>query len=361
MYYVDNKEVPVSHRRLAAIAGLSLSAALVVGAAGATFAQDASPSPAPAAPSPSPFEATPGDVTLVAYSTPAKAYAALIDGFGATPAGAGVAFETSFGASGDQSRAVAAGLPADYVAFSLSPDIDRLVAAGIVAPDWNTDPYKGNVTDSVVVLVTRPGNPKGIKGWDDLIRPDVSVITPNPFTSGGARWNIMAAYGAQIKAGKTPDEATQYLKDLFARVAVQDKSARDALQTFVSGQGDVMIAYENEAITAINADQPVEYIVPDATILIENPAAVTVKGGDAAVPAKAFLDYVHSTEGQTTFGQQGYRPVDPAVLATFTNFPTPSQLFTIDDLGGWTDVTKTFFDKDTGIVAGIERDLGVQP
>ena len=351
----------MSHRRLVGIVGIGLSAALIVSAAGSTLAQDASPSVAPAAtPSPSPFVATPGDVTLVAYSTPRQAYSDLIDAFSATPAGAGVSFETSFGASGDQSRAVAAGLPADYVAFSLSPDIDRLVTAGIVAPDWNSDQYKGNVTDSVVVLVTRQGNPKGIKGWDDLTRADVSVITPNPFTSGGARWNVMAAYGAQIKAGKTPEQATQYLKDLFARVAVQDKSARDALQTFVSGQGDVMIAYENEAITAINAGQPVEYIVPDATILIENPAAVTLNG-DALVPAKAFLDYVHTPEAQAIFGNQGYRPVDPAVLATFTNFPTPSQLFTIDDLGGWTAVTKQFFDKDTGIVAGIERDLGVQP
>lgn len=335
--------------RAAVALGLSLA---LVGGAGSAFAQDTQPSPTP-------FIAAPGAVTVIGYSTPREAYARAIEGFQATEAGAGVQFETSFGPSGDQSRAVAAGLLADYVGFSLSPDMDRLVDAGLVAADWSANAYAGMVTDSVVVFVVRPGNPKGILTWDDLIREDVSVITPNPFTSGGARWNIMAAYGAALKAGKTEEDAVAYLASLFARIVVQDKSARDALQTFIAGQGDVMLAYENEAITAQLAEQPIEYLVPDATLLIENPAAVTLNG-DALVPAKAFLDYLYTVEGQSAFGDLGYRPVVPEALAAYS-FPAPAQLFTIADLGGWPDVTTRFFDKDNGIIANIERGIGVEP
>ena len=311
-----------------------------------------------AAPTPTPFVTAPGSVTVVGYSTPREAYAQTIEAFQGTDAGKDVQFETSFGGSGDQSRAVAAGLLADYVAFSLEPDLTRLVDAGIVAPDWNAGANKGFVTDSVVTFVVRPGNPKGIKTWDDLVRPDVSVVTPNPLTSGGARWNILAGYGAKLlKEGKTEEEAIAYLTELFQHIVVQDKSARDALNTFIAGQGDVLLSYENEAITAQQAQQAVDYVIPDNTILIQNPAAVTLNG-DAVVPAKAFLDYVLSPEGQTIFGNLGYRPVDPAVFSTFSNFPTPTGLFTIDDLGGWTDVAKKFFDKDTGIITQIN---GAQP
>ncbi len=242
-----------------------------------------------------------------------------------TDAGKDVQFETSFGASGDQSRAVAAGLLADYVAFSLETDMTRLVDAGIVAPDWNAGPNKGFVTDSVVTFVVRPGNPKGIKTWDDLIRPDVTVITPNPSTSGAARWNILAGYGAKLlKEGKTEEEAIAYLTELFKHIVVQDKSGRDALNTFIAGQGDVLLSYENEAITAQLAQQPVDYVIPDNTILIQNPAAVTLNG-DAVVPAKAFLDYVLSPEGQTIFGNLGYRPVDPDRVLDLQQLPHAHQ------------------------------------
>ncbi len=216
-------------------------------------------------------------VSLVAYSTPREVYEELIPAFQGTPGGEGVEFEQSYASSGEQSRAVEAGLPASYVAFSLEPDVTRLVDAGLVAPDWQqTEKYDGMVSNSVVVFVVREGNPKGIDGWEDLIGGDVEVVTPNPFTSGGAKWNLMAAYGAQLEQGKTEDEAVQYLADLLAATPVQDKSAREALQTFSAGKGDVMLAYENEAIFAIDQGQAFEYIVPDETILIENPAAVTV-------------------------------------------------------------------------------------
>jgi sulfate/thiosulfate-binding protein len=296
-------------------------------------------------------------LTLVAYSTPREAYEQLIPEFQKTAAGKGVSFSQSYGASGDQSRAVQNGLAADVVAFSLEPDMTKLVDAGLVAKDWNADAHKGMITNSVVVFIVRKGNPRNIRTWDDLIKPGVEVIEPNPFTSGGAKWNIMAAYGAQLKAGKTPEQAAAYLLELFRHVPVQDKSAREALQTFVGGKGDVMLAYENEAINAQQKEQPVDYVVPDNTILIENPIAVAAKSRNPT-EAKAFVDFLRSEPAQQTYAARGYRPVDQAAAAS-VNFPKPSGLFAIKDMGGWSEVNKRFFDKEGGIVAGIERQVGV--
>ncbi len=332
-------------------------------AATATPATTPGASGSPAASASPTFATTPGDVTLVAYSTPKAAYDAIIPLFQGTPAGAGVNFEESYGASGDQSRAVAAGLPADVVAFSLSPDIDRLVTAGLVASDWNSGTYKGMVTDSVVVFVVRKGNPKNIKTWDDLTQDGLGVIEANPFTSGGARWNVMAAWGAEIKSGKTEAEATQYLSDLFANVLVQDDSARASMQTFISGQGDVMLAYENEAIAAQQGGQDIDYVIPDQTILIENPVAVAT-GGDATAKAADFVSYLTTNDAQEAYASKGYRPVVPSVMTEHAaQFPNPSGLFTIDDpaLGGWSAVNTKFFDKTNGVVAKIELGLGIQP
>ncbi|MFL6265651.1 MAG: sulfate ABC transporter substrate-binding protein [Actinomycetes bacterium] len=296
-------------------------------------------------------------LTLVAYSTPREAYEQLIPEFQKTAAGKGVSFSQSYGASGDQSRAVQNGLAADVVAFSLEPDMTKLVDAGLVAKDWNADAHKGMITNSVVVFIVRKGNPRNIRTWDDLIKPGVEVIEPNPFTSGGAKWNIMAAYGAQLKAGKTPEQAAAYLLELFRHVPVQDKSAREALQTFVGGKGDVMLAYENEAINAQQKEQPVDYVVPDNTILIENPIAVAAKSRNPT-EAKAFVDFLRSEPAQQTYAARGYRPVDQAAAAS-VNFPKPSGLFAIKDMGGWSEVNRRFFDKEGGIVAGIERQVGV--
>jgi sulfate/thiosulfate transport system substrate-binding protein len=296
-------------------------------------------------------------LTLVAYSTPREAYEQLIPEFQKTAAGKGVSFSQSYGASGDQSRAVQNGLAADVVAFSLEPDMTKLVDAGLVAKDWNADAHKGMITNSVVVFIVRKGNPRNIRTWDDLIKPGVEVIEPNPFTSGGARWNIMAAYGAQLQAGKTPEQAAAYLLELFRHVPVQDKSAREALQTFVGGKGDVMLAYENEAINAQQNEQPVDYVVPDNTILIENPIAVVAKSGNPT-EAKAFVDFLRSEPAQKNYAAKGYRPVDQAAAAS-ARFPKPSGLFTIRDVGGWPEVNKRFFDKEGGIVARIERQVGV--
>jgi sulfate transport system substrate-binding protein len=295
-------------------------------------------------------------LTLVAYSTPREVYEELIPAFGKTEAGTGVSFEQSYASSGEQSRAVESGLPADIVAFSLEPDVTRLVEAKLVAPDWADDEHKGMVSNSVVVLAVRKGNPKGIKGWDDLVRDDVEVITPNPFTSGGARWNVMAAYGAQLRQGRTKDEAVEYLRKLFHNVAVQDKSARESLQTFAGGKGDVLIAYENEAITAQQKGEELDYVIPDETILIENPIAV-VSESKSPQQAQAFIDYARSEPAQKVFAEKGYRSILPD-LVDAERYPKPKVLFTIAELGGWEKVMKDFFDREAGVMADIQRELG---
>ena len=297
-----------------------------------------------------------GTLRLVAYSTPREAYAKLIDDFKDTTAGRDTSFEQSYGASGEQARAVIAGLRADIVAFSLEPDVTRLVEAKLVAPDWADDQHKGMVSNSVVVLAVRKGNPKGIKGWDDLVRDDVEVITPNPFTSGGARWNVMAGYGAQLRQGKTKDEAVEYLRKLFHNVAVQDKSARESLQTFAGGKGDVLIAYENEAITAQQKGEELDYVIPDETILIENPIAV-VSESKSPEAAQAFINYTRSEPAQKVFAEKGYRSILPD-LVDAERYPKPKVMFTIAELGGWEKVMKDFFDREAGVMADIQRELG---
>jgi sulfate transport system substrate-binding protein len=293
-------------------------------------------------------------LTLVAYSTPREVYAKLTKSFAKTDAGKGVAFDESYGSSGEQSRAVESGLPADVVAFSLAPDVDRLVEADLVDASWDEDAHKGMVTSSVVVFAVRKNNPKRIETWADLVRDGIEVIEPNPFTSGGARWNVMAAYGAQLKQGKSHDQAVQYVRELFQHVSVQDKSARESLQTFTGGKGDVLLAYENEAILAKAKGEELDYVVPQQTILIENPVAVTK---DAPEQAAAFLDYIRSPEAQRVFGKAGYRPVDESLADEF-QFPMPTDLFTIEDVGGWDEVQKRFFDREDGIMAEIQRDVG---
>jgi sulfate/thiosulfate transport system substrate-binding protein len=247
------------------------------------------------------------------------------------------------------------GLPADLVNFSLEPDMAKLVKAGLVSSTWDHGKTKGMVTNSIVSFVVRPGNPKHITTWADLVKTGVQVITPNVFSSGSAKWNIMAAYGAEIAQGKTPAQAQQYLSKLLHNAVAQPSSASAALQTFLSGQGDVLLDYEDDALYAKTKGQPVDVITPPQTILIQNPIAVTKTASPAA---KAFLAYLLSPAGQTVWGQQGYRPVLPSVAAKF-KFPQPKTLFTIDHLGGWTSVNKSFFDPQTGVVAKVEQSLGV--
>jgi sulfate/thiosulfate-binding protein len=295
-------------------------------------------------------------LALVAYSTPQGAYEKLIPAFQATGEGKGVSFSQSYGPSGEQSRAVANGLHADVVNFSLEPDVEKLVKAGLVSPSWNQNATHGFVTNSVAVIIVRKGNPKHITGWSDLTKPGIGVVTPNPFTSGSARWNIMAAYGAQLKEGKTPAQAQEYLTELFKNVVSQDSSARNALQTFLAGRGDALIDYEDEAIADEKKGAAIEYIVPAATILIQNPIAV-LSGGNTTEGQK-FVNYLLSPAGQQIWVEKGYRPVISGVPGA-DKFPTPKSLFTIESLGGWKTVTKQFFEPETGIVTKIEQSLGV--
>jgi sulfate transport system substrate-binding protein len=294
-------------------------------------------------------------LSLVAYSTPKEAYEGIIPAFEKTPAGNGVTFSQSYGASGDQARAVISGLPTDVAALSLEPDITKLVKENLVAPGWKSTPTKGIVTHSVVVIGVRPGNPKNIKGWEDLVKPGVQVLTPNPFTSGGARWNVMAAYGAQIAQGRSDAQATAYLGQLFKHVVVQDKSARESLQSFTGGKGDAIISYENEAITAKQKGEKLDYVVPDATILIENPIAATANAGAAA---KAFVDYATSEPAQKIFAAKGYRSVIPALVDKQT-YPVPPKQFDITKFGGWDTVMKKFFDPKASVMQKVEAGLGV--
>jgi sulfate transport system substrate-binding protein len=296
-------------------------------------------------------------LTLVAYSTPQGVYAKLIPAFEATPAGKGVSFSQSYGPSGEQSRAVANGLHADVVNFSLDTDVERLVKAGLASASWNKTATHGYVTDSVAVIIVRKGNPKRIAGWSDLVKPGVQVLTPNPFTSGSARWNVMAAYGAQLREGKTQAQAQEYLKALFHNVVSQDSSARNALQTFLAGRGDALIDYEDEAIADQKKGAAIEYVIPKDTILIQNPIAV-LGSGESANAAQAFVNYLLSPAGQAIWAAKGYRPVISGIAGA-SKFPTPPGLFTIESLGGWKTVAKQFFEAETGTVTKIEQSLGV--
>jgi sulfate/thiosulfate transport system substrate-binding protein len=301
-----------------------------------------------------------GDTTLslVAYSTPQVVYDELIPAFGQTAEGECVGFKTSFGASGDQSRAVEAGQDADVVTFSTEPDMTRLVDAGIVEPTWKDGPNEGLITTSVVSFVVRKGNPMNIRTWDDLLAPGVEVLTPNPFSSGAAKWNLLAGYGYASDGGKNPEAGLDYVRELITEhVKVQDKSGREALQNFIGGNGDVLLSYEYEAITANKNGEELEYVIPAATIKIDIDIATTK---DAPPEAQAFLDYVLSEPGQEKFAEWGYRPVNETVLAANKDkFPDPPRLFTIDDLGGWEKVNAEMFDIEGGSIAEIEEQAGV--
>jgi sulfate/thiosulfate-binding protein len=299
-----------------------------------------------------------GKLDVVGYSTPESVYQESLEpAFEKTSAGEGVSFSNSFGASGDQSRAVVAGQPASVVHFAQAGDMERLVEeGGLVAKNWDKQPYGGIAQDSVVVISVRKGNPDGIETLDDVLSKDVDVVTPNPFSSGAARWNIMAVYGTLINEGKSPDQALEGVKTLLEKTVAQPGSARDALAAFTQGQGDVLLGYENEAIKAENEGEDIEHVIPPSTILIETPIAVTTDAPEPA--AEDFLKFIWSDEGQEIWAENGYRPVNPK-LVDAKQFPTPKDLFKISQFGGWSKVNDEFFDDETGSVAKIETELGV--
>ena len=298
-------------------------------------------------------------LNIVGFAVPEAANVAIAEEFNKTDEGENVAFKSSYGASGDQSRAVAEGLAADYVHFSVASDVTRLVDEGLVADDWDTGPTKGIVSSSVVVFAVREGNPKNIQDWDDLIQPGVEIVTPNPASSGAARWNALAAYGQAIEGGGTEEEATQYLTDFFANVVSLPSSGRDATTAFLGGTGDVLMAYENEAILAHQNGEEFDYIIPETTMLIENPGAVLE---EATPKAQDWLDFVLSADGQEQFALKGFRPVIDGVEYGDVEgandpsdpFPDVTNLLTVaDDFGSWDELSDKFFDEETGSITLI--------
>ena len=302
-------------------------------------------------------------IALSGFSILEAANEGIFEDFQGTDAGKDVEFEPSYGASGDQSRAVVAGSEADVVHYSLETDVTRLVDEGLVAEDWRDNATNGIATSSVVVFVVRSGNPEGIESWDDLVEPGVEIITPNPGSSGSARWNILAAWAHGT--GGADDEAAgrDFVTSLLENVIALPGSGREATTAFTDGSGDVLLSYENEAILARQKDTAFDYVIPDTTLLIENPCAVTE---DAENPdaANAFLDFQKSAEGQTLYAETGFRPVegvsgvdvgeveganDPA-----DPFPVIDDLFTIEKtFGGWEATNKKFFDENDGIITKI--------
>jgi sulfate/thiosulfate transport system substrate-binding protein len=298
------------------------------------------------------------NLSVVGYSIPTTVFPKLISAYQATPAGKDINFQTSFAASEVQSKAVAAGLPADVVNFSISTDMDRLVQSKLVDKTWSQNHYHGIVSKSVVVFVLRNGNPKHIKTWDDLVKPGVDVVFPNPFSSGGARWDVMAAYGSQLREHKTHKQAVAYLTQLFKHNVSQDTSGRNALNTFLSGRGDVLLDYESDAKLAQSQGKPVFYLIPKATLQIETPLAVV--NGSSKAEAQKFVNWLFTKPAQTIWAQNGFRPVDPNVAKQFkAQFPPRPQLFKIGYVGGWNKVNTQFFDPTNGIIAKIEQGLGV--
>ncbi|MFD4429222.1 sulfate ABC transporter substrate-binding protein [Nocardia sp. NPDC058497] len=296
-----------------------------------------------------------GTINLYAYAVPKPGFDKVVPAFNKTEAGKGVQVQASYGASGDQSRKVKDGAEADVVNFSVEPDITRLVDAGLVESNWNADASKGIPFGSVVTLVVREGNPKGIKDWDDLLEPGVEVVTPNPFSSGSAKWNLLAPYAAKSDGGKNQQAGLDYLAQLISpeHVKVQPKSGREATETFLQGTGDVLLSYENEAIFSERNGDPIEHVNPPTTFKIENPVAV-LKNSQNLAKATAFRDFLFTPEGQRAWAQAGFRPVDPKVAAEFAaDFPTPAKLWTIEDLGGWKAVDQELFAQGTGKVAVI--------
>lgn len=294
------------------------------------------------------------ELSLVAYAVPKPGFDKVIPAFAKTGAGKGVTFTQSYGPSGDQSRKVEAGLSTDIVNFSVEPDITRLVKAGLVAEDWNADEHQGIPFGSVVTIAVRDGNPKGIKDWDDLLKPGIEVVTPNPFSSGSAKWNLLAPYAVKSNGGKDPKAGTDFISKLVGdHVKVQPKSGREATETFLQGTGDALLTYENEALFMEREGEKVEHVTPPGTFKIENPVAV-LKGSKHLEQANAFKEFLYSEEGQTLWAQAGFRPVDDAVLAKFSkDFPAPAKLWTIADLGGWKQVDAELFDADNGSIAKI--------
>ena len=303
-------------------------------------------------------------VSVVGFSVLKTANESVISDFQKTDAGKDVKFTTSYGASGDQSRAVIGGLSTDEVHLSLEPDVSKIVDAGLIDSSWNQTPTKGMVTDSEVVFLVRKGNPLGIKSWDDIVKPGVKVITPNPASSGSAKWNILAAWAHG--AGPSDDQAKgkAFVQKVLDNTVALPGSGSDALASFVAGNGDVLLAYENDSIAAVAAGDDVNYVLPDDTLLIQNPVALTKT---ASTAAKDFLKFQLSEAGQSDYAKSGFRPVIQGITVDVPGandpsnpFPPVKTQYTIDkNFGGWSEANTKYFDDTDGIITTMIAGLHV--
>ncbi len=309
----------------------------------------------------------PASVTLGAYTTPREAYAEILPAFRASWTKSnpeGIEFKESYLGSGAQARAIVGGFEADVAALSLEPDIDTIRKAGLITHDWKARPHGGIVSRSVVVIGVRPGNPKGIKDWEDLARPGLVVLTPNVRTSGGARWNIAAIWGAAMR-GKTsvakdsPEAATKLLSSILKNVKNMDPGARESLLNFERGVGDAIITYENEILVGKQKGQKYDYVIPKSTILIENPVAVIDEVADAhggRKAADALVDFLATDEAQRIYAKHGLRPVsDEIAKEVSAQYPPVEDLFTIRDLGDWSGINSALFDTNTAYDKALAR------
>jgi sulfate transport system substrate-binding protein len=330
-----------STKRWSALTALALSTTLVAACGGGASDVVGGENPAEA-------DTT---LTLVAYAVPEPGWSKVAPAFAGTEEGKGVGVTASYGASGDQSRGVESGKPADIVNFSVEPDITRLVKAGLVDEDWNSGAQKGVPFGSVVSLAVREGNPKNIRDWDDLLKPGVEVITPSPLSSGSAKWNLLAPYAAKSNGGQDHATGVAFVQELVTQhVKLRPGSGREATDVFRQGTGDVLLAYENEAL-----NYGLEHVTPPQTFKIENPVAV-VNTSKHLDKATEFVNFQYTPEAQKVWAEAGFRPVDPAVAAEFADkFPAPDKLWTIADLGGWSDVDTQLFDKENGEVTKIYK------
>lgn len=303
------------------------------------------------------------ELTLVSYAVTEAAYSQIIPLFvekWQAETGQTVRFDQSYAGSGSQTRAVIDGLEADVVALALAADTYQIQEAGLIDPGWEAETPNGNgiVHQSVGVIVTREGNPKNIQDWADLARDDVTFVTANPKTSGGARWNYLALWGSISENGGTPEQAQAFVTNAFANVPVLPRDAREATDAFFTqNQGDALINYENEVILAAQQGNTLPYVIPQDNISIDNPVAVVDRYVDqrgTREVAEAFVAFLFTPEAQREFAKVGFRPVDPTVAEEFADqFPAVSNLFTVDAFGGWGEIRANHF-SDGGIFDQIQ-------
>ncbi len=294
-------------------------------------------------------------ITLAAYSNVYDVYGKLISNFQSDwkdqHDGQQVIFQTSFGGSTTQATNVVNGFPADIVALSLDPDVQQIQDAGLITHDWQGDADGSHVATGAVVFDVRKGNPKHIENWNDLTQPGLQILTPDPAQSGGAKWNIVAAYGAAMRGKvsgygvKSQADAQKLLTGIFGNVTVLDKSANDSLKNFQSGNGDVAINYDYAVQAAINAGGDDQMIVPPSTVAIQTPTVVVDKNAEAHCVediANAFVRYLHTPDAQDVFQSVGLeRPIDVTSAQKGTDEEPPvKDFFTTDDLGGWDEIEK---------------------